>query len=123
MITVLRRVAARIGHESIPGEFDYLEQLDDPTFQFERSRHLVSPQKPAQTPSMGVTLLLAAMGALAYAIAAVVARDLSYAIAAAAWAVIAAPCYWYVTSAAKYWRRHRAIQAEEVRRFGSASFG
>ncbi|MFN7855848.1 MAG: hypothetical protein ACK5OA_04610 [Acidovorax sp.] len=119
----LRATFARLEHEEIKGEFDGLALLDDQSFAKAKVQHFARRQMPARSDNLGVTLLLAIIGAPGSLIAGMFTDDVAYYFGAAFWSIVAVALYTYMVRAAKYWRQHNAIRSEEVRRFGQASFG
>lgn len=120
---VVHQVVALIDHKPIEGEFDSIKLLDDIEFQRVRASHLARRPMPAQLDNTGVTFLLALIGAPGYFVAGLFSNDVAYFFGAAFWATVGIATYTYLAHAAKYWREHSAIRAEEVRRFGRSSFG
>lgn len=94
-MNTFRRAVAWIGHEPIEGELEFLKTLNDIESQAMRKRHL--ERRP-----MDDHVLLAT---------------------SAFWWIAGLGLFSYLATAARYWRKHNAIRAEEARRYGRSTFG
>jgi len=118
-----RKVFSMIEHESINGEFDNLLLLDDAEFQKVRTRHLNRRATAAEPTNAGVCFILSLVSAPGCLVAWLFNNEPGYFFGALFWSAVGMALYIYLAHSAKYWREHRAILTEEVRRFGATSFG
>jgi hypothetical protein len=122
-MNLLHKAAAAIEHEPIEDEFKNLELLNDTEFQRARAVHLASRRMPSHSDNAGVTFVLALIGVPVCLVLGLVNRDSAYVACAVFWLVVGIALFIYLALAARYWREHYAIIAEELRRYGRASFG
>jgi hypothetical protein len=120
---LLRRAADLLEHEPIEGELVRLKLLDEAAFQAARARHLARRPMPARTDTAGVTLVLSLLGAPTCLVLGLIKGDSVLLVTSVFWMIVGLVLFSYLVLAAKYWREHRAIISEELRRYGSASFG
>jgi hypothetical protein len=120
---LLRRAADLIGHEPIESEFAQLKLLDDAAFQTARTQHLARRPMPARADNAGVTFVLSLFGAPTCLLLGLIKDDSVLLASSIFWMIVGLVLFSYLVHAAKYWREHRAIISEEVRRYGRATFG
>ena len=120
---LLRRAADLIGHEPIEGEFVRLTLLDDAAFQAARARLLARRPMPARTDNAGVTFLISLIGAPTCLLLGIIKDDSVFLASAIFWLIVGLVLFFYLVLSARYWREHRAIISEELRRYGHTSFG
>lgn len=123
-MNLLRKAAAAIEHEPIEDEFKSLKLLSDTEFQRARARHLARRRMPPRSGNAGVAFVLALIGVPVFLVLGLINSDSAYVVGAAFWLVVGIALFLYLALAARYWREHYAILAEEARRYGrGASFG
>jgi hypothetical protein len=97
--------------------------LSEEQFEAARTKHLGRSAWPKESDNVQVLFGLSLIAAPASLIAGLVQSEIAYAAIAAVWSLASAGAYAYLVACAGYWREHRLIIWEEVRRFGSPTFG
>mgnify|MGYP000853908140 FL=1 len=119
----LRKAVSLLERNQIQGEFDSFQLLEDAAFQNIREKHRARRYISAEHENLGCILLLALIGAPGSFVAWAASGDAGYLCGFLFWLIVGVPTYYYLVYAARYWREHYAIIAEENRRYGQASFG
>lgn len=122
-MNLARRAISLIGHEAIDGEFSGLALLGDAAFQTARAKHLSRRPTSTTTDNAGIVFVLSLIGTPMCLVAGLVKHDGSLLLSAIFWLVVCTLLFYYLAFSAAYWREHRAMISEELRRYGSASFG
>ena len=123
MMRLLRKFPALIGHDSIDGEFSRLELLNDADFEKARAGHLARRPMPANTDNVGAIFGLSLFAVPTCFILSLIKGDSVLLGSSLLWLSVGLVTFFYLASAGKYWREHYAFISEEIRRYGSPSFG
>jgi cytochrome c biogenesis protein CcdA len=102
-----------------------IKSLGDVELENAKRAHFAKPQvkHPGSMENVGVLFVFALLGAPYALVAAALTADRSWLISVAVLLALGVAAWMPLRRSVLYWREHRAIQQEEMRRFGAVTFG
>lgn len=120
---VLRQANHLLGHKPSDRELAGLHALDEIQFDAVRAKHLAKQPRPESPDGAGIPFILSLIGAPTCLLLSFFESEPQLLWASIFLLAIGLMLFMYLSSCARYWREHRAIRIEEVRRYGRTSFG